>query len=460
MNTLPPELIVEICVNLDYSDLIQNACVSKHICTSLNGIWKFKSELEFPDLNSYWRNKEPFNTFSDQKYYLWLYSQEDVARGSEQFKSLNVCLNTSIKLNNPNLEKYFLNKGATWSLDHVKELIKYGRLELIKPLSERLTSFGIQKSLVRAAKYNQPHIIDHFIGIMLYYPEISYLDYILIGAVRGCHDGLISKYNLKSININQIRSKLVLICAKYNYVTYLEEILRISPDELKDDLEGMVLIGRIRGGVTISPVDVLSYIAKITNVMEFICDSLVAAIKANNSPMFDYFMKLIETSWLKLDRYGFRKCLHLAFDCARVKMVKRIFESKLFDKVLKRDGFSWILKYLYDGFCLGKHIWNMAKMCNEITYPNLKIISNNYVIYDYKHLINCGHKDFILYYLKNCNDVVKERIVISSIISFDYDIAKMCIGHLTETQVSSILEKLKSGMSEYFYLETLDRIYG
>ena len=182
METLSKDLIIEIGLLLSYDDIVQFGLTCKSVLMNLKGIWKLKSQLEFPDLH---HNQEfkysliDYNTFSvdtlEQQRYLWLCSQTSVYYGSEKYKSLTFCLNQALKHKNRNMVTFFIEKGAKCDEDSIKPLFVYGDLDLIKRnihshkldsehklvLKTIHTHEKLEKAFFTAAKHGHVHILEY-----------------------------------------------------------------------------------------------------------------------------------------------------------------------------------------------------------------------------------------------------------------------------------------------------------
>lgn len=461
MNHIPPDLVVQIGLNILYLDLISLATCSKRFHTILTTvhIWKLKGKVDFPDLYDYWRTVEPFSTFSEQKYYLWLFSQENVTRGSEQFKSLNLCLNRTIGLNDSSLTEYFLGCGANWTTSSIKKLAKYGMLEPIKQLMSKWYHRTFRTSFVVGAQYGHKHIIDYLLEFETGTPRSEKLQIVLNGALKGKRDDVILHYNLGTIEPSYNLETILYYCAKTQQDDKLQKYFKLVPNDKIVQAERRIFLGKIRGCVDSVELDMSKYFETVNTeeIFNFVYECLAATVKANNIKWFNFLLTACEKCGFWIDHFKLKDILHLAFRYGRQYMVSALLNSSIYEKVLNKFGFGFILNYLiFTGFCPNVQLWKMVKMVNELARPEF----SKFVAYDYHILADKGHNDFAPYYITNSSPGIKAKILCHSVLCSKFEFVKMCASELTKDHVLVSLETIRSSMSDSFYQEVLSKIYG
>lgn len=282
MNSIQIDMFITIANRLEYPDILRLALTQKRFSQLINEtFWSQKGQLDYEALYSYWRFKVPFSTLNERQYNLWLYSQKGVTYGSEQFKSIELCLTRAINANNTTLIDYFVSKGANYTYQSIKALITIGRMDLLTSLRsmiEDLTEKRFCSLLQKAAKYNRESIISYLFEIKCVKEkhingwlslkcrsidklrsqnrlqeiindllrdygmrdneydrikndainlrlEYKYKSSIILGAIQGHHDELLEKYRLGGDDYHSLIFGMIYHAAKRNYQDYLKRYL-------------------------------------------------------------------------------------------------------------------------------------------------------------------------------------------------------------------------------------------
>lgn len=189
MEILSNDLIKEVC-KLSTCSSIQNlmkTCKQFFNILSNQDFWENKSQTEFSKLYSNWRQHTYFQKYSEYKFYIFLYSQENVTYGSEQFKSHDLCLTRSIKFELVDLEEHFKDKMHTsHSLESIKQLVKHDRISEVMVLLTQLVCdlTDVQVNLRRCRIWTPNLKTKHFRKLLKFLSEIG--NDVLISYVLKC----------------------------------------------------------------------------------------------------------------------------------------------------------------------------------------------------------------------------------------------------------------------------------
>lgn len=202
MEKLYPVLLNEIGLHLSYEDIAawSLTCKRYRYLTNDFDFWRYKTKHEFPELCDYWNQIKPFSEYSARIFYLWLYSQQGVTYGSEQFKTVNYCYNRAILTRNDRLIAYFKHKGVKQNRQTLKAAIKVNRFDLIDDLERSLRGIFHYEAIGFATRYGHEELSNRLLkgitpdssGTDMPYEDIE----IILGAIEGGWDDILARYNI------------------------------------------------------------------------------------------------------------------------------------------------------------------------------------------------------------------------------------------------------------------------
>lgn len=475
METLSKDLTFEIGIHLSYPDVIQLALTSHKVVRNLQNFWNLLVKRRFPDISN--------SNLSDQQLYVFCESQSGVVRGSETFKTLNVCLNRALKHKAASLVKYFTLKGAKLTQNSVKPLFAYGDLNLIKqtfkePTSRKksdksnvsLTTTDENSSLKLAcsvsAKHNHQHLIDYVFETYVrghdkimneldkfkddkhFNPHQHFgysvlIDYgtfqecvnsILVGAVKGRQLELFDKFKMY-VNFDDILDELVFVAAKTNQVDFICKILGLTGFYIEKYLITEILRGAIQGNhVNLwksvknhkDRFNAFSYDEPDLNdvIPDFIISGTVKSCKM--------IYKLCELKSFKLEQM--RTYWNLAIEHGRCNVIKTLLTTTYVKSLIDRS-FDMVLSDLFglhnsNNSPIKRNIWQVVDLLTELE-SKFKVKYK----YNTKEMLKAGHKDFVLMQFKQGTLSVRGHITQEAVLTSHLDVLKDCV-KILETEQS------------------------
>lgn len=182
LSELPPEILLQIVLNLDADDLInlsQVTGLTKFFQDSYIWLTKLNYDLTRNQRPNIKRDEFDRTTLSPDERYLELsaLSGLQVTRGSEKYMSVKYCFNEAIEQNKASLARYFLQFGGIplYSIRRgLYQATKLGNDELIELLLPE-PGADIEMGLLGAAAGGHHKWVDYFIdqGARNYLPAIE-----------------------------------------------------------------------------------------------------------------------------------------------------------------------------------------------------------------------------------------------------------------------------------------------
>ena len=484
METLTNDLFVELAFHLSYHDTTELCFVSRNVFNKMTNVWKEKSKRDFPELCGLSEFISQCKT--DRERYLWQLSQDGVSRGSETFKSLNLCLNRALRQRNTSLVQFFMLKGAKLEEDSIKSVFIFGDLELIKKsihLPEfsrnkveldkdalipklRLNSENLKQAFFTCARYNYLHIIIYLFEMYIDgYAEIkkylqnrnckldlfekwtqsdsitnpyykSCICAILTGQIKGRQINEFEEYS-KGVNINKILPELIYYSAKTNQVDLVVRFFKqLAPDNFVDSEYGIhkALLGAISGNHETLWNNIANHrneFSRFSYTEPNLCNFI-----HNFCTSGDY--KTVVKLCDQCPDIGFteiREFVSLAIENGRQNVIKALVTIKRMEDVTENTSSETGIRKLFEGLNhkyqsrpIKRNIWQVAKVLEDVGADKI-------YIYDYKTLLKDGHMDFVLYLFRTCSRSGKADILHDVVEVNQIDLLKSCV-KILETENS------------------------
>jgi hypothetical protein len=173
---VPPELCVQIFLNLPYEDVIRcrRVCRFFRELSTTPSFWRAKCHYDFPTPKF-----PPLISSRPHDVYLELVSRDDVTMGSEKFKTWEKCLGRAMAKGHLKLVQYFWSFNRIYLQAHkpfiarpywrpfcwVLEAVRSGHLNIVKFLMSRMTPYEENEivQLVAAAMTHRHTVVLDFL---------------------------------------------------------------------------------------------------------------------------------------------------------------------------------------------------------------------------------------------------------------------------------------------------------
>lgn len=423
MESLYPVLLSEIGIYLSYEDIASLSLTAKRYryLESDSDFWRYKTKNEFLELHDYWGQITPFSNYSPRKFYLWLYSQERVTYGSEQFKTVNLCYNRAVLTCNDQLITYFKQKGIKQTERTLKAAIQVNQIDLIEDLKRLLRDIShiyCTKSIKWAAKHGRVELMNRLSEIIKPrmtisdYPDWSPTEYIILGAIAGGQDDILAQYDLSK------------------YPAFLHNIIYLAAKKNRTDLLDRYLIDEYRfcavNGALVGKN--LHLIEKYT--LDYESSDLVPMIKSGSRAIFSKFFeqigyhlirfprgqKLIDCLCKNLEYRGqysfFLSCIYDAVLHGQSEIFEYLLSLPLSTLLEDRQYYTWDYD-TYTEYEIKRNHWSILKLYQVDNFYNmLNILEEGHLdVFDYlftqhcqpyltTHKFNIGDSnDELLYYV-------------------------------------------------------------